>query len=74
MIVEDAWQGRGLGGRLLHHLVDLARRQGFDEVVALVLASNTGMVRLLERMDLEWTRSTDPDLGTSVVKLSAPLS
>ncbi len=74
VIVEDAWQGRGLGGRLLHHLVDLARRQGFDEVVALVLASNTGMVRLLERMDLEWTRSTDPDLGTSVVKLSAPLS
>ena len=74
VIVEDAWQGRGLGGRLLQHLVDLARRQGFDEVLALVLASNTGMVRLLERLDLEWTRSTDPDLGASIVRLTAPLS
>ena len=74
VIVEDAWQGRGLGGRLLKHLVDLARRQGFDEVLALVLASNTGMVRLLERLDLDWTRSTDPDLGASIVRLTAPLS
>jgi L-amino acid N-acyltransferase YncA/AcrR family transcriptional regulator len=74
VIVEDAWQGRGLGGRLLQHLVDLARRQGFDEVLALVLASNTGMVRLLERLDLDWTRSTDPDLGASIVRLTAPLS
>ena len=74
VIVEDAWQGRGLGGRLLQHLVDLARRQGFDEVLALVLASNTGMVRLLERLDLDWTRGTDPDLGASIVRLTAPLS
>ena len=74
VIVEDAWQGRGLGGRLLQHLVDLARRQGFDEVLALVLASNTGMVRLLERLDLDWTRDTDPDLGASIVRLTAPLS
>lgn len=74
VIVEDSWQGRGLGGRLLQHLVDLARRQGFDEVLALVLASNIGMVRLLERLDLDWTRSTDPDLGASIVRLTAPLS
>ena len=74
VIVEDAWQGRGLGGRLLGHLVELARRQGFEEVVALVLASNSGMVRLLERLDLQWIRSTDPDLGPTIVRMSAPLN
>ena len=73
VIVEDGWQGRGLGGRLLMHLVDLARRLGFAEVTALVLAGNAGMLRLLERMDLDWTRSEDLDLGSTVVRLSAPL-
>ena len=74
VIIEDAWQGRGLGSRLLRHLVDLARRQGFDEVIALVLATNTGMVSLLHRMDLAWTAEGDPDLGASVVRLRAPLA
>ena len=74
VIIEDAWQGRGLGSRLLRHLVDLARRQGFDDVVALVLATNSGMVQLLNRMDLAWTPEEDADLGGSVVRLRARLS
>jgi len=74
VIVEDAWQGRGLGGRMLEHLIELARRQGFDEVLALVLASNTGMVRLLERLGVGWTKEADPDLGATIVRLTAPLS
>ena len=74
VIVEDAWQGRGLGTRLLVHLIELARRQGFREVIALVLASNTGMVQLLERLPLQWTREEDPELGPSIVRLRAPLT
>ena len=73
VIVEDSWQGRGLGGRLLVHLVDLARRQGFDEVVALVLAANSGMQRLLEQLDLTWTRESDAELGPTIVRMTAPL-
>lgn len=74
VIVEDAWQGRGLGSRLLEHLAELARRQGFREILALVLASNSGMVRLLERMDLDWTRSADPELGPTIVRMTAPVT
>ena len=74
VIIEDAWQGRGLGSRLLRHLVDLARRQGFEDVIALVLATNSGMVQLLNRMDLTWTPEEDADLGASVVRLRARLS
>jgi hypothetical protein len=39
-----------------------------------VLASNSGMVRLLERMDLNWERGADPELGPSIVRLTAPLA
>jgi hypothetical protein len=39
-----------------------------------VLASNGGMVRLLERMDLEWTRAADPELGPTIVRMTAPLT
>lgn len=74
VIVEDAWQGRGLGGRLLGHLVELARRQGFSEILALVLASNAGMTRLLERLDLDWSHEADPELGPTVVRMIAPLT
>ena len=74
VIVEDAWQGRGLGRRLLVHLIDVARHQGFDEVVALVLANNSGMVRLLDDLGLAWTRETDPELGHTIVRMSAPLT
>ena len=73
VLVEDSWQGLGLGTLLLRHLVELARRQRFTELVALVLSTNTGMIRLLERLDLDWTRSTDPELGTGVVRMTAPL-
>jgi len=74
VIVEDTWQGRGLGGRLLEHLLELARRQGFDDVLALVLSSNAGMIRLLDRLGVEWTKEADPELGATIVRMSAPLS
>ncbi|MFM8773763.1 MAG: N-acetyltransferase family protein, partial [Actinomycetota bacterium] len=73
VIVEDAWQGRGLGSRLLAHLIELARRQGYAEVVALVLADNSRMLALLERLPLSWNLGDDPDLGASIVRLCAPL-
>lgn len=73
ILVEDAWQGCGLGGRLLEYLIDISRRQGFGALVALVLATNTGMQRLLDRCGLTWTHESDPDLGATVVRMTAPL-
>jgi GNAT superfamily N-acetyltransferase len=35
VLVEDDWQGRGIGTALLHHLVGGARLAGYDEVVAI---------------------------------------
>ena len=69
VIVEDAYQGRGIGSRLLRHMLELAERIGFQEVVAIVLAQNTTMLRVLEATRLEWTR----ELEEAVVTMRAPL-
>lgn len=73
VIVEDAWQRRGLGRRMLEHLVDVAGTLGFTSVTAFVLAENTGMIGLLESLGLTWQRRVDHDFGPSVVCLQAPL-
>ncbi|HEX6886753.1 MAG TPA: GNAT family N-acetyltransferase [Candidatus Nanopelagicales bacterium] len=64
IIVEDAYQGRGLGRVLLRHQLAFAQRLGFTEVVAVVLAENTGMLRLLESTGLHWSSSIDSGVAT----------
>ncbi len=69
VLVEDAHQGGGVGSALLRRLVRLAERLEFEEVVAVVLADNTGMLRLLSRMGLDWTSKVEEGMTT----LRAPL-
>ena len=52
-LVEDLWQGRGVGIGLTHHqLVDTARDRGVRRLYALVMHGNKGMLRLLRSLDL----------------------
>ena len=69
MIVEDAYQGRGVGTRLQRRMIALAQRLGFTEVVATVLAENSGMLHVLEEPGLQWTR----EHSQGVITLRAPL-
>lgn len=46
-VVEDEYQGRGIGGRLMRHLRDLALANGITVFVAEVLTDNIPMLRLL---------------------------
>lgn len=64
LLVEDAYQGRGVGQALLRHLVQLARDLGFTEVVAESLADNTGIQRTLEKVDLTWHRTVADGFAT----------
>src|SRR5262249_54986902 len=50
VLVEDGWQGQGLGLRLLRQLVGEARALGADRVVCLVQPENHAMLRTLERL------------------------
>jgi len=73
VIVDDEWQGLGLGMLLTAHLVDVARRLGFTSLVAYVLADNRAMRRVLDRSPLDWQPSSAHDLGPSVLCLTASI-
>ncbi len=52
LLVEDAWQRRGIGGELLRRLVAMAVDAGCASVYAVTQASNTGMVAAMRGLGL----------------------
>jgi RimJ/RimL family protein N-acetyltransferase len=69
VLVEDAHQGTGVGTALLDRMLQVARRLGFDRVVADVLADNAGMKHLLERTGLEWATTVADGVATMTGEL-----
>jgi acetyltransferase len=53
LLVADDFAGQGLGSRLMHSLMDVAREQGLAEIQGLVLAENTRMLQLMRRLGFE---------------------
>jgi GNAT superfamily N-acetyltransferase len=70
VVVEDAWQGAGLGRQLLLELTTLAAARGVGRLTATVQADNDRMVWLIRRL-LPGSRFT-PDSGIYAVE--SPLS
>ncbi|OKI01943.1 acetyltransferase [Streptomyces sp. CB02923] len=52
LLVEDAWQWRGIGSELLRRLVGMAAEAGCASVYAITQASNTGMVAAMRGLGL----------------------
>jgi len=50
LTVHDEFQGQGVGGFMLRHLIRLGQADGIRTFVADVLATNTNMLHLLERV------------------------
>jgi len=50
LVLADAWQGRGLGRRLLATLLEHAQTAGVREAAGVVLATNVAMLRLARSM------------------------
>ncbi len=67
LIVDDAWQGKGVGRILLRHLVDAATRLGFRDLIAYVQAGNEAMIHVLESAPEGWTRSLATEMGPSAL-------
>lgn len=47
-VVEDAYQGHGIGRALVQRIIEIARRKGIETLSAQVLTSNGAMTHLLE--------------------------
>jgi GNAT superfamily N-acetyltransferase len=63
VLVEDAWQGRGLGTALLRRIAEVATEQGLTELVGSARPDDVGITRLLRRAGL---RPAAEILGTEV--------
>ena len=51
-LVEDSWQGRGIGAALTHRLIDEARGNRVRSFYAPVKAGNKRMLNILRHLDL----------------------
>lgn len=69
--VADAWQGHGLGRRLITHLAAHARQHGVRELYGDVLADNRRMLALMRDQGARLTSHPDgPQLVRTVLDLS----
>lgn len=51
-LIEDRYQGRGLGIGLTRHLIEAARENSITRLYALVMRENRGMLHLLRSLEL----------------------
>ena len=59
IVVADAWQGRGIGRRLLEELIDAARSHGLKRLYGDILALNQPMLKLLRKLGFSIGRNPD---------------
>ncbi|MEV4661364.1 GNAT family N-acetyltransferase [Micromonospora echinofusca] len=69
-VVEDAYQGRGIGSVLLEHLADAARRNDIASFVAEVLPANGAMLRVFSDFGYQVQRQ----FADGVVHLTFPIA
>lgn len=69
IVLADAWQGKGLGLKLLRHALACAKKDGLEQVWGSVITTNAGMLKLGEK--LGFTVERDP--GSSEYRLSIDL-
>lgn len=70
LTVHDDYQRRGLGVCLMNLLIGLAWRDRIRRLEAVVLASNLGMLRLLNKVDPGHQRDCDADVYHIVIDLA----
>jgi acetyltransferase len=62
LVVVDDFNGKGLGSRLMESIMDVARDKGLAEIEGLVLANNSGMLKLMRGLGYQVKNyPDDPD-------------
>ena len=69
LVIADAMHGKGLGQRLMTSLLDAARSKGLKTMQGGVLADNTDMLHMMDRLGFEVSVNTDDISIKSVRKL-----
>jgi acetyltransferase len=70
IVVSDAWQGRGIGARLIERLAAIARRRGVRGLYGDILSVNRPMLGLVRKLGFELARHPeDPALTRATLPL-----
>jgi GNAT superfamily N-acetyltransferase len=68
-VVVDKYQGQGIGGILLRHLIAVARMAGLQSLVAEVLPENAAMLSVFNKCGLPVSTTRDSDVVHVTVSL-----
>jgi GNAT superfamily N-acetyltransferase len=71
-VVEEDWQGRGIGRRLLQHLIRIACERGVVQFEAEVLKENGPMLAVFRHSGLAMTTRNSDDTVLVTLVLSTP--
>jgi acetyltransferase len=69
IVIADAWQGRGIGTRLLAKLIQVARGHGVERLYGDILAMNRPMLGLVAKLGFKLGRHEDATLTRAVMEL-----
>lgn len=72
-VVQDGWQNKGLGTRLLHDLLRAAQARGIRRFSAYVLATNRRMLDLISRFTTVVERKLDSGVVEATFTADAPV-
>ncbi|WP_328429176.1 GNAT family N-acetyltransferase [Streptomyces sp. NBC_00443] len=73
LLVEDAWQRRGIGSELLRRLVGMAVEAGCGSVYAVTQSSNTGMVAAMRALGLPLDYQIEEGTLVITARLAPPV-
>jgi acetyltransferase len=71
IVIADAWQGQGLGARLIAALLEHAKRSGVARLAGVTHAGNRAMRLLARRLGFGVQPDADPDLVRMELALAA---
>jgi acetyltransferase len=75
IVIADAWQGRGIGRRMLLKLVSVARRRGLKRIYGDILSTNHAMLGMARRLGFHIERHPgDSTIARATLELGAAAS
>jgi GNAT superfamily N-acetyltransferase len=73
VLIEDAWQGKGLSLILVEQLKELARSRGIEAFTATILSQNRSAIGLVRRVFPNATFTVDGPELTALMPFEAPV-
>ena len=67
VLVGDQWQSLGIGGKLMEYLLKIAKDKGLEKIYGYVMADNTKMVNLCDRLGFKTDTLDEETLITTLV-------